>query len=90
MKGVGECLSAEDEDTARSFVSEFVGQRLVPHLESVMRNLNEWVSLNMDRLMQQASLSYVELGYLYIHCTYKLHIKTTGQFSGQFQSHWTV
>ena len=45
VKGVGECLSAEDEDIVRSFVSEFVGQRLVPHLESVMRNLNEWVSL---------------------------------------------
>ena len=86
VKGVGECLSAEDEDTVRSFVSEFVGQRLVPHLESVMRNLNEWVSLNMDRLMQLASLiSSVERGYLYIHSTYmyKLHMdqfKTTGQF----------
>ena len=43
-KGVGKCLSAEDEDVVRSFVSEFVGQRLVPHLEAVLKNLNEWVS----------------------------------------------
>ena len=41
---VGQCLSAEDETRVRNFVTEFVAQRLVPHLEAVLKNLNEWVS----------------------------------------------
>ena len=41
---VGRLLSAEDESRVKSFVTEFVGQRLVPHLEAVLKNLNEWVS----------------------------------------------
>ena len=40
---VGKHLSAEDEGRVRNFVAEFVGQRLVPHLEAVLKNLNEWV-----------------------------------------------
>lgn len=42
-KAVGTYLSAEDENVLRNFVSEFVGQKLVPHLEAVLKNLNEWV-----------------------------------------------
>ena len=41
---VGQFLSAEDETRVRNFVTEFVAQRLVPHLEAVLKNLNEWVS----------------------------------------------
>lgn len=43
QKDVGRCLSVEDEGRVRSFVTEFVAQRLVPHLEAVLKNLNEWV-----------------------------------------------
>ena len=39
----GQFLSAEDEDGVRNFVNEFVAQRLVPHMEAVLKNLNEWV-----------------------------------------------
>lgn len=42
-KAVGNHLSAEDETIVRNFVSEFVGQKLIPHLEAVLKNLNEWV-----------------------------------------------
>ncbi|CAI8014074.1 Trafficking protein particle complex subunit 8 [Geodia barretti] len=40
---VGQFLSAEDETRMRNFVTEFVAQRLVPHLEAVLKNLNEWL-----------------------------------------------
>ena len=40
---VGLCLSLEDHNRLRAFVQEFVGQRLLPHLEAVLKNLNEWV-----------------------------------------------
>lgn len=39
----GLCLSLEDHNRLRAFVHEFVGQRLLPHLEAVLKNLNEWV-----------------------------------------------
>ena len=41
---VGRFLSAEDEGGVKNFVVDFVAQRLVPHLEAVLKNLNEWVS----------------------------------------------
>lgn len=41
--GVGQCLTLEDHNALRSFVQEFVGQRLLPHLEAALKNLNEWV-----------------------------------------------
>ena len=47
-KVVGEFLSAEDESSVRNFVLDFVGQKLLPHLEAVVRNLNEWVSLSLS------------------------------------------
>ena len=40
---VGLCLSLEDHHQLKAFVQEFVGQRLLPHLEAVLKNLNEWV-----------------------------------------------
>ena len=43
-RSVGRFLSTGDESVIRNFVAEFVGQRLVPHLEAVLKNLNEWVS----------------------------------------------
>ena len=49
---MGSYLSADDEEIVRAFVSEFVGQRLVPHLEAVLKNLNEWVSpLNPEEII---------------------------------------
>lgn len=51
-RSVGSYLSADDEEIVRAFVSEFVGQRLVPHLEAVLKNLNEWVSpLNPEEII---------------------------------------
>ena len=44
-QAVGECLSADDENSVENFMSEFVGHKLLPHLEAVVRNLNEWVRL---------------------------------------------
>ena len=40
---VGQCLSLEDHNRLRMFVQEFVGLKLLPHLEAVLKNLNEWV-----------------------------------------------
>lgn len=40
---LGQCLNLEDHNRLRTFVQEFVGQRLLPHLEAVLKNLNEWV-----------------------------------------------
>lgn len=65
-KAVANHLSAEDESVVRNFVSEFVGQKLIPHLEAVLKNLNEWVSE-----CSSAFLSVYLLLYLTIHFAHK-------------------
>ena len=40
---VGHCLSLEDHNQLRAFTQEFVAERLLPHLETVLKSLNDWV-----------------------------------------------
>lgn len=40
----GRCLSEEDHRNIRNFVIDLVSKRLLPHLNEVLKNLNEWVS----------------------------------------------
>lgn len=40
----GQCLSEADHRSIRNFVMDFVIKKLLPHLNEVLRNLNEWVS----------------------------------------------
>ena len=39
----GQCLSEDDHRNIRNFVMDLVARRLLPHLNEVLRNLNEWV-----------------------------------------------
>lgn len=40
----GQCLSEEDHRNLRNFILDLVTKRLLPHLNEVLKNLNEWVS----------------------------------------------
>ena len=66
---VGRYLSAEDENVVRNFVSEFVGQRLVPHLEAVLKNLNEWVSPSLTCTCTCISVYFTGSQEANIHCS---------------------
>ena len=41
----GKCLSEEDHRNLRNFVIDLVSKRLLPHLNEVLKSLNEWVSV---------------------------------------------
>ena len=41
----GRFLSEGDHRSIRNFVMDLVSKRLLPHLNEVLKNLNEWVSL---------------------------------------------
>ena len=45
-RAVGQCLSLSDHNTLRTFVQEFLFGKLVPHMDSVLRKLNETVKLH--------------------------------------------
>ena len=40
----GRCLSEDDHRNLRNFVIDLVSKKLLPHLNEVLKNLNEWVS----------------------------------------------
>ncbi len=40
----GRCLSEDDQRNLRNFVIDLVSKKLLPHLNEVLKNLNEWVS----------------------------------------------
>ena len=40
----GRCLTEEDHRAIRNFVLDLVSKKLLPHLNEVLKNLNEWVS----------------------------------------------
>ena len=40
----GQCLNEEDHHRLRNFVMELVTRKLLPHLNEVLKNLNEWVN----------------------------------------------
>ena len=75
---VGQFLSAEDETRMRNFVTEFVAQRLVPHLEAVLKNLNEWVSPSIHTLLLPLLCTYILLRlFRWNYCLYCVHTYTT-------------
>ncbi len=41
----GRCLTEEDHRAIRSFVSGLVSKKLLPHLNDVLKSVNEWVSV---------------------------------------------
>ena len=41
---IGQCMSLEDQNNLRSFVRDFSG-RILPHLEAVLKKINESVSV---------------------------------------------
>ena len=44
MVQYGRCLSEDDHRNLRNFVIDLVAKKLLPHLNEVLKNLNEWVS----------------------------------------------
>ena len=47
MVQYGQCLNEEDHHRLRNFVMELVTRKLLPHLNEVLKNLNEWVSVQI-------------------------------------------
>ena len=43
----GRCLSEDDHRNLRNFVIDLVSKKLLPHLNEVLKNLNEWVSMSV-------------------------------------------
>lgn len=41
----GHCMTSEDQDKIKNFVFEFAVRGLLPHIEKLMRNLSEQVSI---------------------------------------------
>lgn len=44
----GCCLSEEDHRSLKGFVIDLVTKKLLPHLNEVLKNLNEWVSRKVE------------------------------------------
>lgn len=40
----GRCLSEEDHRIIKAFITDLVTKKLLPHLNEVLKSLNEWVS----------------------------------------------
>lgn len=43
LRQFGQCLSQEDHNNLQAFVQELVGKRLLPHLNDVLKSLNDTV-----------------------------------------------
>ena len=84
---VGDYLSSEDEGVLRSFVSEFAGQRLVPHLEAVLKNLNEWVSSTYVHMYNYVMYMYINDQLCFAMCTCCCTADQQAFCASQYQLH---
>lgn len=51
----GSCLTLNDHDRIRQFIQEFTFRGLLPHIEKNIRQLNDQVSLQVQRLHMQVA-----------------------------------
>ena len=59
---VGHCLSLTDHNTLRGFVQEFLFGKLVPHLDSVLRKMNEIVEWQLHVVLGGGERFYSRKG----------------------------